>query len=133
MSKTTKVLIIVSLPCFFVFLGGCSFSREMSSDVEKALEGVTGKTAIDAQKRANESLAISKCKDLFRQEKALGKDFSSGPCLSSEIIPDWACDVAHNPREEVDNNPENQCSAFREGKAHHFVELDTEGNLIKTY
>lgn len=76
-------------------------------------------------------LAISKARELFEQKKAEGMDFSNGPCLADEIIPDWAVDVAHNPRQPVDNRPENQCSSFREGRVHHFVELDPQGNLIR--
>jgi len=51
----------------------------------------------------------------------------------NEVISDWVCDIVHNPRQEVDNRVENQCSAFRENKAHHFVELDQNGEIIKTY
>ena len=76
-------------------------------------------------------LAISKARELFEQKRAEGMDFSNGPCLADEIIPDWAVDVAHNPRQPVDNRPENQCSSFREGRVHHFVELDPQGNLIR--
>jgi len=59
-------------------------------------------------------------------------NYSNGPCLSNEIMPDWVCDVAHNPRQGVDNQPENQCSSFREGKAHHFVEVDENCLLIRS-
>jgi hypothetical protein len=79
----------------------------------------------------NRDLAISKAKELFQQKRADGMDFSNGPCLSEEIVPDWCVDVAHNPRQPVDNRPENQCRSYREGRVHHFVELDTEGNLIR--
>lgn len=75
--------------------------------------------------------AIAKAKELFEQKKTQGLDMSAGPCLSNEIIPGWVVDVAHSPRQAIDDQPENQCSAFREGKAQHFVELDLEGNLIK--
>ncbi len=86
------------------------------------------------QSRTNASdrdLAIQKAKELFEQKRAEGMDFSNGPCLSDEIIPDWCADVAHNPRHPVDNRPENQCQSYREGRVHHFVELDPEGNLIR--
>lgn len=56
----------------------------------------------------------------------------NGPCLLNPIEnTEWVCDVAHEPREDIDNQVENQCSAFREGKAKHFVEVDTNCNLIK--
>lgn len=68
---------------------------------------------------------------LFKQKKAEGLDMSDGPCLTNELIPGWVVDVAHDPRQPIDNQPENQCSAFRQGKAEHFIELDTNGNLIR--
>jgi hypothetical protein len=58
-------------------------------------------------------------------------DFSCGPCLSDALMPDWVLDVAHNPRQAMDDLPSNQCPSFREGRAKHFVELDLEGNLIR--
>jgi len=68
-------------------------------------------------------------------QKALneGRDLSNGPCLSNKIINDWVCDVAHSPRQDVDNDPANQCEAFRKGQAHHFVEVDPDCNFIKAY
>ena len=33
-------------------------------------------------------------------------------------------DVARDPRQDVDDEPANQCAAYREGGADHFVELD---------
>jgi hypothetical protein len=75
--------------------------------------------------------AVEECIKECKTQLEKGTDLSAGPCLSNEIIPDWVCDVAHSPRESVDNQPENQCPAFREQKAHHFVEVDTGCNLIK--
>lgn len=75
--------------------------------------------------------AIRKAKELFEQKRREGMDFSRGPCLSEEIVPDWCVDVAHSPREPIDNDPSNQCRSFREGRVHHFVELDLDGNVIR--
>jgi hypothetical protein len=62
-------------------------------------------------------------------------DLSNGPCLSDDNpdwdVEDWVCDVAHSPREPVDNLPENQCQDYRERKATHFVEVDPDCNFIK--
>jgi hypothetical protein len=77
--------------------------------------------------------AITKCINLCKEMKAKGVDLSNGPCLSNNIAPGWVCDVAHNPRLPVDDKPENQCSAFREGKATHFVEVDENCNVIRVY
>ncbi len=78
---------------------------------------------------------LAKATELYDQKRAEGIDFSSGPCLADPLAdyPEWAVDIAHNPRQEIDNNPENQCSSFRTGKAKHFVELDENGNLIKVF
>lgn len=84
---------------------------------------VTPKSEIDT--------AINQAKHLYRQEKERGRDFSGGPCLSNALMPGWVVDVAHAPRLPIDDLPENQCSAYREGGADHFVELDPEGNLIR--
>ena len=75
--------------------------------------------------------AINQAKFLYRQREAEGQDFSNGPCLSNALMPDWVADIAHKPRIPADDLPGNQCPAFREGRASHFVELDPEGNLIR--
>lgn len=75
--------------------------------------------------------AINQARHLYSQEKIRGRDFSSGPCLSDALLPGWVVDIVHNPRLAIDDLPENQCSAYIEGKLKHFVELDTEGNLIR--
>lgn len=75
--------------------------------------------------------AINQAKFLYSQRKAMHEDFSSGPCLSNALMPDWVVDIVHNPRLPIDDLPENQCPAYIQGKAHHFVELDTEGNLVR--
>jgi len=74
---------------------------------------------------------IAKAKQIFAEKKAAGIDMSAGPCLSNELDINWVLDVAHNPRDSIDDLPENQCSAFREGRAKHFVELDLTGGLIR--
>jgi hypothetical protein len=82
-----------------------------------------------------EQLALRECKQLCNNS-ALGNgaDLSNGPCLGNPMQqnPDWACDIAHNPRAAVDDIAANQCSAFS-GEAKHFVELDSQCNLIKIY
>lgn len=70
------------------------------------------------------------CEALCKEKLAAGVDLSNGPCLSNQIADNWVCDVAHKPRQEVDNDPANQCPKF--GKtAMHFVEVDPECNFIK--
>ncbi len=69
------------------------------------------------------------CQDKITQAVEL----ENGPCLSNALIPDWVCDLVHEPRTAVDNLPENQCPNFAAGKAHHFVEVDGNCNFIKSY
>jgi len=76
---------------------------------------------------------VDLAKKLYQEDKAKGLDFSNGPCLTNKLVDDWVVDVAHNPRQPIDNLPENQCADFRQGKAHHFVELDPNGELIRVY
>ncbi|MEZ0345475.1 MAG: hypothetical protein ABWK01_02885 [Infirmifilum sp.] len=88
------------------------------------------------KKEANESKnAIDICIKECKKALASGMDLSKGPCLLNPIkeMPDWVCDVAHSPREPIDNLPENQCSSFREGKATHFVEVSPTCELIRVY
>lgn len=63
-----------------------------------------------------------------------GTDLSAGPCLGNPManFTDWVCDVAHSPRESIDNLPENQCAAYRNGTARHFVEVSPDCEIIAT-
>jgi hypothetical protein len=83
-----------------------------------------------ASKQAVTEACIQICKDALD----VNMNLSSGPCLANPISAhsEWVCDVAHSPRQDVDNNPENQCSAYRSGDARHFVELDENCNFIKS-
>lgn len=77
--------------------------------------------------------AVARAKEVYTELKEKGTDFTAGPCIAEDLMLDWVADVAHDPRQPVDDNPENQCASYREGKAHHFVELDPEGNFIRAY
>jgi len=78
-----------------------------------------------------EQMLITKAKQIYLEKKDQGTDFSLGPCLSNDLQPDWVFDIVHDPRQEIDNLPQYQCSAFNDGKAKHFVEFDPKGNLIR--
>jgi len=60
-----------------------------------------------------------------------GTNLSAGPCLDAAMPDGWVCDVVHEPREAVDNLPENQCEAYRNGTAGHFVEVDAVCKIIR--
>ena len=73
--------------------------------------------------------AIAAAHVAYEEAAAAGTDFADGPCLGL-VLENWVADVAHDPRQEVDDLPENQCDAYRSGEADHFVELDPDGELI---
>lgn len=64
--------------------------------------------------------------EVFKRD---GKNLTGGPCLGT-IFNGWVADVAHSPRQPVDDRPENQCEEYRNGTAQHFVELDAGGEVI---
>lgn len=85
--------------------------------------------------KTEKDLAIEFAKEIYKQKKSKGTDFSNGPCIANPIseLPGWVIDISHNPRQEVDDLPENQCSAFRLGQANHFIELNERGEVIKIF
>jgi len=76
---------------------------------------------------------ISACEQKCLEALNANQDLSKGPCLLNPMPehPDWVCDVAHSPRQDVDNLVENQCSAYGERKATHFVEVDPTCKFIR--
>jgi hypothetical protein len=80
---------------------------------------------------AENDRAVNKAIEIYEEKKALGHDFSSGPCLTNDLIPQWVADIVHNPKEEADALEKNQCQALLEGRAKHFVELDIYGNIVR--
>jgi len=83
---------------------------------------------LDAKKTEVTQSCANLCKTQLNESKSL----ANGPCLTNEIAPGWVCDVAHNPRQDVDNLAENQCNAFINGSARHFVEVNESCELLRT-
>ncbi len=100
----------------FIFIGG--YMSVMS----------TVKQAPTPENQTVPDTPSGKCQALCRQWLARGDDLSSGPCLTNAIAPGWVCDVAHKPRQPVDNVT--TCSAYGKN-AQHFVEVDPECNFIR--
>jgi hypothetical protein len=77
--------------------------------------------------------AVAEAQAAFQEAQKSGTDLSAGPCISESLsgLPDWVADVAHDPRLPVDDQAANQCSRYRDGQAHHFVELDESGTLMR--
>ena len=121
--------LIFSLLLALVLITACSVERPKPEfDLAKVNMGLES------------GLALNKAYDLYQQAIENGQDLSDGPCLSNSLHgnPDhpqtmWVLDIAHNPRESADNQPVNQCQAYREGLAENFIELDPAGQLIRLY
>lgn len=68
---------------------------------------------------------------VYAEAKASGLDLTTGPCLLESTEMGWAFDIAHLPREPIDDLPENQCLSYLTGKIKHLVELDNHGAVIR--
>jgi len=90
------------------------------------ISGCVGQRTDDATKAKD--ACIQKCKDTVKA----GNNLSKGPCLSNKIIEGWVCDVAHSPRQTVDDEPANQCSEFGKS-ASSFIEVDSNCSFIRSY
>ena len=88
------------------------------------------------QERAPEAAgAKNACISECRREILSGRNLSDGPCLLDTMpdYPGWVCDVAHSPRQAVDDLPANQCGSFAKGKASHFIEVTPDCIFIREY
>lgn len=77
--------------------------------------------------------AIDAAREVYAKATDDGRDLSTGPCLANPLdgpYEDWVVDVVHEPRRASDDEAVNQCSAYRDGEATHFVELDEYGHLV---
>jgi hypothetical protein len=77
--------------------------------------------------------AVTAAMTAYADAKDAGINLRRGPCIAEELpgLPDWVADIAHNPRRPVDDQPGNQCQRYRDGEAHHFVELTPGGEVIR--
>jgi hypothetical protein len=87
----------------------------------------------DEPSQSEKSQAVGQALVAFKQAQQSGTALSAGPCISESLpgLSDWVADVAHDPRQDVDDEPSNQCRRYRDGEAHHFVELSPTGELIR--
>jgi hypothetical protein len=86
----------------------------------------------EAEEEGVKGAAIAAAKASYEKALLEARDLSRGPCIADPLpVPNWVADIAHDPRQPVDDEPANQCSTYRSGKSEHFVELDPEGNLIR--
>lgn len=110
-----RTLFLLAFIALLLFLGTVLWKR-------------TGATHIDVAADTR----LQKARTLLTIAKASGQELSSGPCLGT-IEHDWVADIAHNPRTIEDDQPENQCVDYRNGIAHHFLELQEDGTLLQAH
>ena len=84
-------------------------------------------------KARERKIAVEECVKACREASISGIDLTAGPCLLNPIqsLKNWVCDVVHNPRQKIDDLPENQCPLFVEGRAKYFVEVDQACNFVR--
>lgn len=105
------------------FVSGCIPEEIAKEDEAKGIEQIPTKQAL-----------VDECEAACRAAVAEGQDLSNGPCLLDPMSDsDWVCDIAHDPRENVDNLRENQCNAWHNKTASHFIEFTPDCNFIKAY
>lgn len=133
-----KIIILIIISGIIISTAGCigPSEKEEVNNNKNTNTGGTGTGNQDSGSNPPEFVSvedvITRCIEECKSRKNT-EDFTRGPCLSNEIAPGWVCDIAHDPRQDIDNKPENQCSAYREGKAQHFVELDENCDIIKVH
>ena len=89
-------------------------------------------TSINCEEKAK--VLIEECQQACYKALNEGKDLSQGPCLLDPMSDsNWVCDIAHKPREAVDNERENQCDSWHNGSAKHFIELTPECEFITAH
>lgn len=110
-----------------VVLGGIILFWQLRSPQEEVGVKPTQEPAQDMQAEPD---IITRAYARYQEAVAAGRDLSKGPCLGI-IDSDWVLDIAHNPRQPVDDDPANQCPEFRSGKVKHFIEFTPEGEFIR--
>jgi hypothetical protein len=94
--------------------------------------GVLGCGGSDVSER-EKARAIRAANQAYEKVVAKGEQLDVGPCIAEELpgMPNWVADIAHDPRTDIDDKPENQCRRYRDGEASHFVELTPRGEVIR--
>ncbi len=90
--------------------------------------------ALSPVQPVDQDRAVYACIFLCKAARNQGESLARGPCISSGLdaweMTDWVCDIAHSPRQAIDDQPVNQCPEYGV-TARHFVELDPECGLIR--
>ncbi len=105
----------------------------MAAAVASGLAWAGGGCGGDEPDSGERGRAVAAAIDAYREARASGVELEVGPCIAERLpgLDDWVADVAHDPRQDVDDESENQCRRYGAGEASHFVELTPGGELIR--
>ena len=147
MEKKIKIVITILIIGVIVFAIILIFNKPKAlTDSEQAYEACKEFNEAWSKKRAaalppcsiNTLVCITECKNLLFN----GEDLSKGPCLMNGVEinkntphnftdENWVCDIVHSPRQNIDDQIENQCSLYLEGKAKNLIELDENCRVMR--
>lgn len=79
----------------------------------------------------NNEVLINEAQSLYieKRDSFSASEWVNGPCLGM-INDEWVVDVSHSPRLPLDDDLNNQCSEYYDGRAKHFIELSPDGILL---
>lgn len=124
------VILFLSISLLFLSLFGKQKDAVAPSTDDINISQSKSEASQTASNLKGKDEALKAALNLYMQKKQQGVDFKNGPCLG-EVAPDWVLDIAHKPRTSIDEKPENQCPQLKNGTAHHYIELDPDGKLIR--
>ena len=134
-----KLLILISLISFiilfaliFLFLGGKPVKAPTKNEEGTQSSTVNSQPSPSSPSFTGNEDAFKNALNLYIQKKKEGVDMTNGPCLG-KIADDWVLDIAHKPRQPIDDKPQNQCADYISGKVHHYIEFDPDGKLITSH
>jgi len=111
--RTSFALIIILILISLVFISSCKKINEENETKSKL---------------------VGECIQACNEAISNGQNLSDGPCLLDPMSNNhWVCDISHKPRLNIDNKKENQCNAWNNHTADHFIELTPKCELIKVY
>jgi len=128
------ILIVVAIAFVFV-LGRTGLDLQGEDSWIKDSRGVYvkhGNPSQTPEQVKEQQDAIVCALNLYNAEKEKGTEFNSqclGVC-NAGTGESYAVDIVHVPRTSEDDKTENQCEAYRNGNAKHFIELDSNGNVV---
>jgi len=123
-----SIIVAVSLTALLIFAFLVSHNKVSAPTTQQ--ESTRQAQTNSPNFKGNED-AFKNALNLYIQKKQEGVDMSTGPCLG-RVADDWVLDIAHNPRQAVDDSAENQCQDFKNGNVKHFIEFDPNGELIRS-